>query len=218
MNKIPERYSNIKELNALVQVMLQLALVDIRKQGVNPLVVETYRDQIRQNYLYCQKRTIAEAVAKGISPAFAEAYCNPNAEIKATDTLSSLHTLRKAVDIVPQRVIGGKIKAIWDRSDKQTQIIIKTMTKYGFEAGANWKTFIDSPHFQVEGSFASYFNSKNTTAYVTRAIQAALGIVVDGSWGAKTTDAVNSFRKVNGWSKNGKLGPEALKVLLSRLA
>jgi peptidoglycan L-alanyl-D-glutamate endopeptidase CwlK len=51
---------DLNELNPLVKVMLELALDDIRRQGTNPLVVETYRPQERQNYLYCQGRTTSE--------------------------------------------------------------------------------------------------------------------------------------------------------------
>ena len=191
---------DIKQLNPLVQVMLNLALADIRKQGVNPLVVETYRPQERQNYLYCQGRTIAECTAKGITTTFARAYCSPKAN-KVTWTLSSVHRSRKAVDVVPQRKVNGKMTAIWNTKDKQTQIIINTMAKYGFEPGANWKTNPDSPHFQVDGNFTDIFYKGHTTSFVTMAVQIALnkkikaGLATDGIWGAKTTAAVNSFRK-----------------------
>jgi hypothetical protein len=115
--------------------------------------------------------------------------------------------------------------AIWNTQDTQTQVIIKTMQRYGFEAGANWTTSPDSPHFQVKGDFAElFFKGKNTT-YVTKVIQKALNdklgeavlgalLEEDGGWGDKTTDAVNLFRKKNRWSPNGKLGVTALKKLL----
>lgn len=212
---------DIKQLNPLVQVMLNLALADIRKQGVNPLVVETYRPQERQNYLYCQGRTIAECTAKGIITTFARAYCCPKAK-KVTWTLSSVHKSRKAVDVVPQRKVKGKMTAIWNAKDKQTQIIINTMARYGFEPGANWKTNPDSPHFQVNGNFTNTFYKGHTTSFVTMAVQIALnrkikaGLATDGIWGAKTTAAVNSFRKKMKYTyrDNGKLASKALKELL----
>jgi peptidoglycan L-alanyl-D-glutamate endopeptidase CwlK len=212
---IPERCNDIRELNKLVKAMLELALKDIRKQGVNPLVVETYRAQQRQNYLYCQGRTIAEATAKGINKSFAEAYCNTKAG-KVTWTLNSVHKSRKAVDVVPQRSINGKMTAIWNTKDPETQIIIKTMLKYGFEAGANWVSNPDSPHFQVKGDFTSVFKKGHTTVYVTRAIQKALSITADGIWGSKTTEAVNKFRKAMGYKNttNGQLGVIAFTDLM----
>lgn len=212
---------DIKELNCLVQVMLYLALEDIKKQGVNPLIVETYRSQSRQNELFCKGRSVAECVKMGITKAVAEKYCDQKVG-KVTWTLNSVHKSRKAVDVVPQRLVGGKMKAIWNTKDKQTQIIIKTMRRYGFEAGANWVTTPDSPHFQVNGTFTTYFDATHTTTYVTKAVQTALnrkvnaGLIVDGIWGKKTTDAVNAFRKSKKYSKiNGKLGTTALRALFA---
>jgi len=217
MNKLPERCNDIGQLNRLVRVMLDLALTDIKSHGVNPLVVETYRPQERQNYLYCQGRTIAECTQKGINKSFAEAYCNPGAG-KVTWTLNSVHKSRKAIDVVPQRKVDSKMAAIWNTKDPQTQIIIKTMQKYGFEAGANWTSSPDSPHFQVKGDFTNVFDRKHTTPYVTRAIQTALGIKADGKWGPGTDTAVIAFRKSQKYKTlTGILGADALKVLLSRL-
>lgn len=216
---IKEACRDQSELNSLVKVMLLLALADIRKQGVDPLVVETWRPQERQNYLYCHHRTVEQCVASGISKSFAQKYCDLSA-IKETSTLNSIHTLHKAVDMVPQRIIDGKMTAIWNSRDKQTKIIIATMLKFGFEPGANWTTFPDSPHFQVDGDFTDLFYSGHTTYYVTMAIQIALnkkidaGLTTDGKWGDKTTAAVNLFRKKYKWSANGKLGATALKKLL----
>ena len=219
MTKLPERCSDLKELNKLVRVMLELAIADIKSQGVNPLVVETYRPQERQNYLYCQGRTIAEATAKGISSSFAKAYCNPKSG-KVTWTLNSVHKGRKAVDVVPQRVVSGKMTAIWNTRDPQTQIIIKTMQKYGFEAGANWTTTPDSPHFQVKGDFTNVFDRSHNTVYVTKAIQTKLNerecnkLDVDGKWGGQTDDAVNRFRKCRGYkTAKGQIGAVAFKDL-----
>jgi peptidoglycan L-alanyl-D-glutamate endopeptidase CwlK len=216
---IKETCRDLKELNPLVKVMLELALADIKSQGVNPLVVETYRSKERQEYLYCQGRTVSQCTSRGISKTFAEKYCNPKAK-QVTWTLNSVHIERKAVDVVPQRIISGKIAAIWNCEDKQTKAIINTMPKYGFEPGANWSTNADSPHFQVKGDFTDLFYLGHTTSYVTMAIQIALnkkigaGLTTDGAWGIKTTAAVNKFRLQNKWSQNGKLGATALKKLL----
>lgn len=211
---------DLKELNKLVRAMLELALADIKKQGINPLVVETYRSQERQNYLYCQGRTISECVAKGINRAFATKYCNPKAN-KVTWTLNSIHKNRKAVDVVPQKLVNGKMTAIWNTKDKQTQIIIKTMQKYGFEAGANWTTNSDSPHFQVKGSFANVFEQGKNTTFVTKIIQKKLNkrscnkLKVDGKWGKATTEAVNRFRICKGYkTAKGQIGAAAFKDLM----
>lgn len=221
MNNITNQCRDTKQLNGLVKVMLELALEEIKSQGVNPLIIETYRPQERQNYLYCQGRSIAECTLKGIKQKFAEQYSNLHAR-KITWTLNSVHKSHKAVDIVPQHKIDGKWTAIWNQNDKQTHIIIKTMQKYGFEAGANWRSNADSPHFQVKGSFGTSFSQKCNTEFVTKAIQLALNkklnihLLVDGDWGALTTAAVNMFRKQQGYKlRNGKLGSAALNELLS---
>jgi len=212
---------DFKKLNGIVKAMLELALEDIRKQGVNPLVVETYRSQERQNYLYCQGRTVAECTSKGISQYFAETYCNHKAA-KVTWTLNSVHKGRKAVDVVPQRIVNGKMTAIWNTKDPQTQIIIKTMERYGFEAGANWATTPDSPHFQCVGTFTNIFEIGNNNYYVTKAIQQTLNkkinanLVVDGIWGFNTDKAVSEFRKRMKYkSHKAMLGAAAFKDLFS---
>ena len=221
MAKVTEQCRDVRELNSLVETMLNLAIKDIVSQGVTPLIVETYRSQERQNYLYCQGRSISECTAKGINRQFAESYCTPKSK-KVTWTLNSVHKSRKAVDVVPQRKVNGKMTAIWNANDKQTQIIIKTMQKYGFEAGANWTSNPDSPHFQIKGNFTTTFSSANNTPFITRAIQSKLNerecnkLVVDEKWGKATTDAINRFRECKGYGTvNGKLGAVALKDLFA---
>lgn len=219
VSEIFERISSTKELNKLVEIMLEFAIRDIKSKGVRPLILETYRIQERQNYLYCQGRTVSEVTKKGINSSFATTYCNPKAA-KITWTIRSIHKLRKAVDVIPVRKINGKWTAIWNTKDKQTKIIIKAMQKYGFEAGANWALNPDSPHYQVNGSFNRTFKQGANTIYLTKAVQRALNkkarakLKIDGLWGPKTTNAVNKFRKQQGYKLlNGQLGPTALKAL-----
>lgn len=208
---------DIAELNPLCQILLNKALEEIKVSGINPLVVETYRSQQRQNYLYCQGRTINQVTIKGITTSFARAYINPKSR-QITWTLNSIHTKRNAVDLVPQR--NGK--AIWNSNDKQTKKIIAIMQKYGFEAGANWSSSPDSPHFQIAGvsKTAKSYSLTNTNTFVTKMIQGLLNekinskLTVDGKWGSNTTKAVNKFRAKQGWKEDGKVGVETLKKLL----
>lgn len=194
---------NISELNPLCQLLLNKALEEIKAAGINPLVVETYRSQVRQNYLYSIGRT-----APGT---------------KVTLTQTSIHTQRNAVDVAPQRKVEGKMTAIWNAKDKETVKIISIMTKYGFEAGANWSTSPDSPHFQIKGvsKTAKSYSLTNTNSYITKMIQRLLNdkinakLTVDGKWGNATTKAVNKFRAKQGWKEDGKVGIETLKKLLA---
>lgn len=206
------------ELNTLVQVMLSLALAEIRKQGVTPLVVETYRTKERQYSLYGQGRTVALCKSAGMPAAKAKQYAKPSLT-RCTWTLNSIHIERKAVDVIPMR----KGKAIWNASDMDTKVIINVMQKYGFEAGANWKNSPDSPHYQVKGTFNKVFSKNKNTVYVTKSIQRALKKLgyyeheIDGDWKKATTKAINKFRKDNGWLPTGKLGKKAFKKLMKAL-
>lgn len=193
---------DITELNPLCQILLNKALEEIKTEGINPLVVETYRSQVRQNYLFSQGRTLPGK--------------------KVTWTQVSIHTKRNAVDIVPQRVISGKMTVIWNANDKESKKVISTMMRYGFEAGANWTTSPDSPHFQIKNVSASAqsYSVTNTNTYITKMIQKALNekiqinLTVDGKWGSNTTKAVNKFRAIFGWKQDGKVGVETLKKLI----
>jgi peptidoglycan L-alanyl-D-glutamate endopeptidase CwlK len=199
---ITEACRDIKALNPLAQILLTLAIDEIEKAGITPLLIETYRSQARQNYLYAQGRT--------------------RSGNKITWTLNSIHTKKNAVDLIPQRKVDGKMTAIWNSQDKETKKIIEIMTKYGWEAGANWATSKDSPHFQIKGVAVNgtTYSAKNNNVYVTKVIQKALNeklgihLVCDGHWGSLTTAAVNDFRKKNKWSNNGQLGVVALERLL----
>lgn len=213
---------DISKLNKLVKVQLELALFDLRQQGVNPLVVETIRTRERQHMLYGQGRTAAQCKAAGVPVG----YATPG-KGKVTWTINSIHISGCAVDVVPQRQVNGRMTVIWNTKDKDTQKIIKTMVKYGFEAGANWTSSPDSPHFQVKGVAGEYYRQGNTNKFVTLAIQKALNKALnlkgaertdeDGDWGNDTTQKVNMFRKMMGWKQTGKLGEKALKKLFEYL-
>lgn len=215
---VTEQCRDARKLNSLVQVMLAAALAEIKSQGVTPLIVETYRPRERQYYLYGQGRTAAQCTAAGVPAEKAAKYAKPSAA-RVTWTLNSIHIQKKAVDVIPVR--NGK--AIWSAGDRDTKEIIRIMTKYGFEAGANWSSSPDSPHFQVKGTFGTVFAKGKNTVHVTRTVQQALkkpGLYsgkVDGVWGDATTKAVNRFRKQQGWTQNGKLGKNGLKKLLKSL-
>lgn len=210
-----------KKLNVLVKALLELALQDAKEHGVNPLVVETLRPKERQYMLYGQGRTQSQCKAVGV-PA---TYSDPS-KSKVTWTLNSIHITGCAVDVVPQRKVNDKMTAIWNVKDKDTQQLIKSMTKFGFEAGANWKSSPDSPHYQIKGiqKNTTAFTRKYTNKFITLMIQKALNkklklkgedkLVEDGAWGNATDKMVNVFRKKCGWKESSCIGAKALKVLL----
>ena len=198
---------DIKELNPLVQVMLNTALAKIKKNKISPLVVETYRPKERQYYLYGQGRSVATCVGAGMPKSYAQKYARGGN--KVTWTLNSIHIQRCAVDLIPQR--NGK--AIWNSNDKDTKKIIEIMESVGFEAGANWSSSPDSPHFQVKGisEKGKYFTKNNTTTFVTKIIQKKLKKVgfyndytVDGCWGKATDNAIKKRFVSLGYPNNIK--------------
>lgn len=212
------------ELNEVVQFLLKKALIAAKKKGVNPLIVETYRSQKRQNYLYCQGRSVSQCVAKGISASFAKANCKPSAN-QVTWTLTSLHKSRKAIDIIPQRKINGKMTAIWNANDEDTKKLVKCMVAYGFEAGANWKKSKDSPHFQINWSGKTTFKQGCTTIEMTKLIQTLLNkkmkgvagytpLKVNGIWGTAMDNAVKKYRK---HIKANKIDATVTLALLKKL-
>lgn len=209
---------DIKELNPLVQVMLNTALSKIKAKKVTPLVVETYRPKERQYYLYGQGRSVATCIGAGMSRAYAKKYARGGN--KVTWTLNSIHIQRCAVDLIPQR--NGK--AIWNSNDKDTKQIISIMESVGFEAGANWSSSPDSPHYQVKGISVrgKFFTKNNNNKFVTKVIQKQLkkagfykDYSADGEWGTATDNAIKKWKKSLGWKVNKKIGTTALKKLLS---
>lgn len=209
---------DIKELNPLVQVMLNTALTKIKNKKITPLVVETYRPLERQYYLYGQGRSVSTCVGAGVPKKYAQKYARSGS--KVTWTLNSIHIKRCAVDLIPQR--NGK--AIWNSNDSQTKQIISIMESVGFEAGANWSSSPDSPHFQVKGIKVNgkCFTKSNNNKYVTKVIQKQLkkagfykDYTIDGNWGTATDNAIKKWKKSLGWTVSKKIGTTALKKLLS---
>lgn len=195
----------IDQLNILAQEQLKAALETIKKQGVNPLVLETKRSKERQAWLYAQGRTRPGNIV--------------------TWTMNSIHITGFAVDLVAQRVIGGKSTAIWDAKDKDNVKIQKIMSSYGFECGANWKDSPDSPHFQIKGVEGALYTPDNTNAYISKMVQYCLNcklegkvkLAVDGDWGKVTSTALNLWRKSQKWDETGALGHIALRELLKAI-
>lgn len=195
---------DIKKLNPLCQILLEKAIEELKKNNVKPLIVETYRAQSRQDYLYAQGRT------------------RPGK--KVTWTKNSIHTKKNAVDIIPQEEKNGRLSAVWDTKNKKYDKIIYTMGKYGFEAGANWAKNKDYPHYQIAGvsTNGTYYNKNNTNKYITQMIQKMLNIklgihlVADGVWGALTDAAIKEYKKSKKYKIiNSNVGKKTLKGLLS---
>ena len=140
---------NSRKIEDLDPVPAAVCMYQIRlchEAGIELLVTSTYRDHEAQDALYAIGRTV-ELSRKPVTNARAG---------------KSWHNYRNAWDVVP--LIGGK--AVWDAKDPVWRQVIEFGKKAGAEAGAEWKTFPDLPHFQVR--------PKRGTAFITLDDAAAL--------------------------------------------
>lgn len=98
-------------------------------EGITLLVTSTYRDYASQDYLYAIGRSID--VDK---PTVTKARAG-----------RSWHNFACAWDVVPLDAAG---KPIWNDQAPVWDKVIALGIQAGAEAGANWKSFPDLPHFQ----------------------------------------------------------------------
>lgn len=150
MSNITSSNRDIKALSTVAQTACELFMSKCKEAGLNVLITETARSQERQNYLYCQGRTVSECVAKGISKDFATQYCNPKAR-QVTWTLQSNHKSGHAWDICEN--IKGKE---YDNPSffKKCGDIAKSL---GITWGGTWKQK-DTPHFEVASTWKAPTN------------------------------------------------------------
>lgn len=104
----------------------QLALCYLH--GIELVITSTWRDFEAQDALYAIGRTV-EKERRAVTNAKGG---------------SSWHNYKCAWDVVP--VVSGK--PVWDASDPLWKEVIKYGKQAGAEAGADWKSFPDMPHFQ----------------------------------------------------------------------
>ena len=63
----------------------------------------------------------------------------------------SMHNFGLAVDCVPDRVHGVVWQPDWDGKDDRYAQMVAAGVAQGLNAGANWHSFVDRPHFQWGG-------------------------------------------------------------------
>ena len=100
-----------------------------RAAGIELLVTSTWRDYEAQDGLYAIGRTVQK-----------ERRVVTNAKAG-----HSWHNFKCAWDVVP--VVSGK--PVWDDKDPVWRRVIQLGKEAGAEAGAEWTSFPDLPHFQV---------------------------------------------------------------------
>lgn len=119
---------SLADLDPAVRIVCNEHLSLCHAAGIELIVTSTYRDYESQDRLYAIGRTI-------------EKERRPVTKAKAG---RSFHNFRAAYDVVP--IVSGK--PVWNAKDPVWQEVIRLGKQAGAEAGAEWKTFKDFPHFQ----------------------------------------------------------------------
>lgn len=118
----------LEDLDPKALFVCRQHIVECAAIGIELLITSTYRDAESQDALYAVGRT-------------AEKHRKPVTNARGGQ---SWHNYKCAWDVVPLK--DGK--AIWD-DDTLWRDIIRIGKQVGAEAGAEWKTFPDRPHFQI---------------------------------------------------------------------
>ena len=132
-------YRSLSELREDAREMAEKAIAELRDNGIDHIVLETYRPQGVQDAYYAQGRYSYDVIKdlrqkEGLPPISHE-----EAKRKVTQTKKSKHTERIAIDIVPV-LSNGTIP--WNIKDASTAAlwmsIAEVMKKHGFEWGGDW--------------------------------------------------------------------------------
>ena len=122
---------NSRSLEHLDPEARQVCMAHVRRcrdSGIELIVTSTWRDYESQAALYAIGRTVHPER-------------RPVTNAKAG---RSWHNFKCAWDVVP--VIDGK--CVWDSKDPLWREVVKIGKECGAQAGAEWKSFPDLPHFQ----------------------------------------------------------------------
>lgn len=119
---------SLADLDPAVRIVCNEHLSLCHAAGIELIVTSTYRDYAAQEYLYSIGRTIEKERRK----------------VTNAKAGKSWHNYRVAYDVVP--IVSGK--PVWNARDPIWQEVVKLGKQAGAEAGADWKTFPDLPHFQ----------------------------------------------------------------------
>ena len=113
---------SLNELEAETKKGCLLFIEECKKRNLDIRIFETYRPQIRQDYLYEQGRTRSGS--------------------KVTWTKSSFHTTRRAFDVIHRTLL-------WDAPESFWKSIAEVGKILGFNCGYYWSQQ-DKPHFQLD--------------------------------------------------------------------
>lgn len=115
---------DLDALDSEFREKLEMVLADADRAGLAPRVIETYRSQARQDYLYAAGRTRPGSIV--------------------TRAKISRHTSRRAADVCP--TVGGEI--VWSRTDL-FEALGKIAESHGLVWGGRFQGFFDGAHLEM---------------------------------------------------------------------
>jgi hypothetical protein len=149
-------HKDVTELLPEIQGKVYSAIEELNAKRIAFLIMETYREQAVQDSYYAQGRESLQVVNNlRVSAGLRSITDDDNKQI-ITKAKNSLHTLRRAIDIVPVSSSGDVPWNVEDSSTADLWINLATVMKdNGFEWGGDWdpkdKWGIgwDSSHYQI---------------------------------------------------------------------
>lgn len=136
--------SRLAGLNTNLDAVVKRA-IEITEQDF--LVVEGVRSKEQCYINYGKGRTVAQCVAKGVPPQYAQPTLAKVTWLN--NPLSSKHTTGKAVDLVPYPVDWKDLSKF-----KSIAVAMKKAAKelgVALDWGGDWKSSKDYPHFELRG-------------------------------------------------------------------
>ena len=123
----------------------ELFLEECKKEGIDVLVVETYRKGLVQTAYYAQgRKSLADVNIMRIGSGLPVITEKENRIITNTTAGKSKHNLGEAFDVVP--LVNGK--PCWNNS-----VLFNKIGRIGVKCGLRWgghfKSIKDSPHFEI---------------------------------------------------------------------
>jgi len=118
----------LSDLDPEAEAVAEAHISACLEEGIELLITSTYRDYESQDALYAIGRN-----------------GDPRKVVTNAPAGHSWHNFKCAWDVVP--IVSGK--PVWDATDPMWKKVIDAGKSVGAEAGADWKSFPDLPHFQV---------------------------------------------------------------------
>ena len=175
----------LKELNPLVKTIFKVASNKCVEEGYSITVLETFRTKDAHHLLYCRGRSREVAKKAGISDYILNiAYTNPDTESmdKVTNSLSSSHFYRKALDVEVNKI----------------NEVIPIFESYGFTVSKVNKRKL---HLELSGHFENKFKYRLCTHEVVNAIRKVfnqsmnMNLPLNGFWDNEFKEALKKYKK-----------------------